>query len=245
MNCRTAEERFCTVTPWRCTSAGRLRERGLHAVVDVDRVDVGVGAEREGDGQAVAAVVAARSTSCRASGRRRRPGLRAAARRSLRPPRPRRPDSVAVTWTCGGTMSGNCATGMRSSASAPAIVMMIAMTIASRGRSTKTAEIMRARQVRGAWAAHRSAAASAGAGFDARCRGGRAARRRPRSSRPPSGRRRSRRSSGVLWPSWTPALLGLVAVAHHLDVVALLVGQDGGARDRRAPRWLRRLRAGR
>jgi len=39
-------------------------------------------------------------------------------------------------------MSGNCATGMRRSASAPAIVMTNAMTIASRGRSTKTAEII-------------------------------------------------------------------------------------------------------
>jgi len=35
-------------------------------------------------------------------------------------------------------MSGNCATGMRISASAPAIVMTSAMTTASRGRSTKS-----------------------------------------------------------------------------------------------------------
>ena len=47
-----------------------------------------------------------------------------------------------VTWTWGGTMSGNWATGMRSMASAPAMVMMIAMTTARRGRLTKTAEIM-------------------------------------------------------------------------------------------------------
>ena len=39
-------------------------------------------------------------------------------------------------------MSGNCATGMRNIASAPAMVITIAMTIASRGRSTKTEEIM-------------------------------------------------------------------------------------------------------
>jgi hypothetical protein len=38
-------------------------------------------------------------------------------------------------------MSGNCATGMRVSARAPAIVMTSAMTTASRGRSTKIAEI--------------------------------------------------------------------------------------------------------
>ena len=39
-------------------------------------------------------------------------------------------------------MSGNCATGMRSIASAPASVITIAMTMASRGRSTKTEEII-------------------------------------------------------------------------------------------------------
>ena len=39
-------------------------------------------------------------------------------------------------------MSGNCATGMRVSANRPAIVMTMAMTTASRGRSTKIAEII-------------------------------------------------------------------------------------------------------
>src|ERR1700731_18283 len=39
-------------------------------------------------------------------------------------------------------MSGNWATGMRVSANRPAIVMIIAMTTASRGRSTKMAEII-------------------------------------------------------------------------------------------------------
>ena len=38
----------------------QLRQGGLHAVVDVDGVDVGIGAEREADGQRVAAVIAAR-----------------------------------------------------------------------------------------------------------------------------------------------------------------------------------------
>src|SRR3954454_15164286 len=52
------------------------------------------------------------------------------------------PGYVAVTCTCGGTMSGSCATGMRSIASAPAIVMTTATTTARRGRSTKMAEIM-------------------------------------------------------------------------------------------------------
>src|SRR6202021_815097 len=52
------------------------------------------------------------------------------------------PGNTPVTVTCGGTMSGNCATGICKSASAPAMVMTNAITIASRGRSTKTAEIM-------------------------------------------------------------------------------------------------------
>src|ERR1700736_988746 len=39
-------------------------------------------------------------------------------------------------------MSGNCETGIRRIAKAPAIVMTIAMTMARRGRSTKTDEIM-------------------------------------------------------------------------------------------------------
>ena len=37
----------------------QLRQRGLNAVVDVDGVDVGIGAERERNGERVAAVVAA------------------------------------------------------------------------------------------------------------------------------------------------------------------------------------------
>ncbi len=51
------------------------------------------------------------------------------------------PGKVALTVTCGGTMSGNCATGICVSASRPAIVMTKAITIARRGRSTKTEEI--------------------------------------------------------------------------------------------------------
>ena len=44
------------------------------------------------------------------------------------------PGYVVLTVTCGGTMSGNCATGSAPSAITPAITMTIAMTIASRGR---------------------------------------------------------------------------------------------------------------
>ena len=73
------------------------------------------------------------SISCRASCRRRRPAPRAAGRRWTRRLRRRRPEIPPDTVTCGGTMSGNCATGICSSASAPAIVMTKAMTIARRG----------------------------------------------------------------------------------------------------------------
>ena len=45
------------------------------------------------------------------------------------------PGKRAVTSTCGGTMSGNCATGIFSSEIAPAITITTAITIASRGRS--------------------------------------------------------------------------------------------------------------
>jgi hypothetical protein len=37
----------------------QLRQRGVDAVVDVDRVEIGVGADREADGQRIAAVAAA------------------------------------------------------------------------------------------------------------------------------------------------------------------------------------------
>src|SRR5215831_13238006 len=50
------------------------------------------------------------------------------------------PGKLVVTETWGGTMSGYCAIGIEYSASAPAIVVTMAMTMASRGRSTKTEE---------------------------------------------------------------------------------------------------------
>src|SRR5215218_5548093 len=59
------------------------------------------------------------------------------------------PGKRAVTSTCGGTMSGNCATGICSSEIAPAITVTTAMTTARRGRSTKTLEIMALARLRG------------------------------------------------------------------------------------------------
>jgi len=50
-------------------------------------------------------------------------------------------------------MSGNCATGIAAIASRPAMVMTIEMTQASRGLSTKIAEIMARAGSRGASAA--------------------------------------------------------------------------------------------
>ncbi len=44
-----------------------------------------------------------------------------------------------MTWICGGTMSGYCAVGSFVMATAPAIVIRIAMTIATIGRRTKKA----------------------------------------------------------------------------------------------------------
>src|SRR5215468_9019347 len=52
------------------------------------------------------------------------------------------PGYRVVTETWGGTISGYCAIGMVKSASAPAIVVTTAMTMARRGRSTKIAESM-------------------------------------------------------------------------------------------------------
>src|SRR6516164_9912331 len=50
------------------------------------------------------------------------------------------PGYVVVTCTCGGTISGYCASGMTNSDTSPAIEMTRAMTIANRGRSTKIAD---------------------------------------------------------------------------------------------------------
>src|SRR5271156_1344179 len=52
------------------------------------------------------------------------------------------PGYMVVTETCGGTISGYCATGIARKANAPAIVVTMAMTIARRGRSTKIADNM-------------------------------------------------------------------------------------------------------
>src|SRR5882724_11272807 len=54
------------------------------------------------------------------------------------------PGYRVVTETCGGTISGNCATGIWKIAKRPARVMTIETTNASRGRSMKMPDIMAA-----------------------------------------------------------------------------------------------------
>ncbi len=60
MNCSTAAERFSTMRPCELHLLRQLRQRGLHPIVDVDRIGIGVGPRQEADGQVVAAVIAAR-----------------------------------------------------------------------------------------------------------------------------------------------------------------------------------------
>src|SRR5579859_506856 len=128
-----------------------------------------------------------------------------------------------VTW--GGTMSGNCATGIRNIESAPASVIRMAMTIARRGRSTKTAEIIRLlsrlrcrrRGRRGARRHLNAGAHALDAVHDYRFAVGQAAQDRGRDR------------SGLA--KLDAGLCHLVLPVHGVDVIALLVGQDRGARD--------------
>ena len=71
----------------------QLGQRHLHAVVDVDGVDVGIGAELERHEQRVAAVVAADALHVDHLVDADRPAPRSAGRRWRRPRRRRRPDS--------------------------------------------------------------------------------------------------------------------------------------------------------
>src|SRR5271166_3751781 len=123
-------------------------------------------------------------------------------------------------------MSGNCATGMRNSDRTPASVTRMAMTIASRGRSTKTAEIMplsarrfRRGRCRGGGTGHHLDArphpleafehdhvALVQPGHDHRC-----------------GWRRLAKLDATL--------LDTILAIDQIDIIALLVRQNGGARD--------------
>src|SRR6478735_9129404 len=131
------------------------------------------------------------------------------------------PGNTPETVTCGGTMSGNCATGIVSNASAPAMVMTNAITIARRGRSTKTAEIMGSCPP--VWprgpGRYRLARTHPLQALDDHL----VAQREPVDHRGYCGGR---------LPELDPALLGLVVRADREDIIALLVGQHGGARDR-------------
>src|ERR1700722_4857546 len=128
-----------------------------------------------------------------------------------------------VTW--GGTMSGNCATGMRSIESAPASVIRMAMTIARRGRSTKTAEIIRLlsrlrcrRRGRSGAGRHLNSGAHALDAVNDDC-----------LALAQAAQDRGRRRCGLA--KLDAGLRRLVLRVHGVDVIALLVGQDRGTGD--------------
>src|ERR1700733_3644078 len=124
-------------------------------------------------------------------------------------------------------MSGNCATGMRSSESTPASVITMAMTIASRGRSTKTAEIMPlwtrrfrcGRRRRGGTGVYLDAWPHA---LDALEHDRFAFLEASHDDRGGRGR----------LAELDAALLDVVLAVDDIDVVALLIGQYRGTRDR-------------
>ena len=97
MTCSSADDFFLTLTPCAAHLLRQLRLGQADAVLHVDGVDVGVGADREGDGERVAAVVAAGRLHVEHVVDADRPAPRSAARRSPRRPRRRRRDRCAVT----------------------------------------------------------------------------------------------------------------------------------------------------
>ena len=233
----------------------QLRQRGLHAVVDVDGVDVGIGAEREADGQVVAAVIAAGRLHVEHlvdadDLRLERLGDTALPRR-----RPRRRDRSAETCTCGGTMSGNCATGMRSQRERAG------------DRDDDRDDDRQPRPVDEDGGDH-GCACSRAAGDGWRLRST-PRRRQPLAAGLPApadtaspGRTRCKpstitslafaaarwsppRCDGVDCPSWMRRLLRLVLRIDDVDIIALLIGQHGGARNRQHLDRLHALRAAR
>ena len=155
-----------------------------------------------------------------------------------------------VTCTCGGTMSGNCATGSRVSEISPAMVMMMA----DDDRQSRPIDEDRgdhALSSRPAWPpGRRSGYRSRGCrswgcrSWACRSWGRRAsAPATPRHPGAPAGcpRRspchpavrplRDHRGVGGRLAEHDAARLRLVVGVHHVDVVALLVGQHRAARD--------------
>src|SRR6185437_5711207 len=139
----------------------------------------------------------------------------------------------------GGTMSGNCATGMRVIAIAPAMVMTMAMTMARRGRAMKTLEIMTPSSPSGAllWRCRLARRRPAGRRGLARRRCGRHRLSRPHALNAVDDHRvalveavgddrHGRRRLAEL----DALLLCLVVAIDGIDIVALLIRKDGGAR---------------
>ena len=119
----------------------KLRLGEPNPVLHQHVVDVGIGADREGDAEGVAAVVAA--------GRFHVEHLVDADDAGLDRLRHDGFDDFCARarigrrhLTCGGTMFGNWAIGIAVSAISPASVMTTEMTTASRGRSMKTLDSM-------------------------------------------------------------------------------------------------------
>src|SRR5271166_2921605 len=130
------------------------------------------------------------------------------------------PGYIAVTSTWGGTISGSCATGIRVSAKRPPSAMTIAMTIARRGRSMKTDEIM--------------ASAPARDGGDGRGRH-RRVRSRPLDSLYDDllSLLQAVDNAGLFRSQFAEAhtaLAGDILIIDHIHVAALLIGEDRGAR---------------
>ena len=118
----------------------QLGERDLHAVVDVDGVDVGIGAELERHQQRIAAVIAADALHVDHLVDADDLRLDRLGDRGLDDQRRMRRDRRRSPRPAAARCPGYCAIGIASSDTRPAIVVTIAMTIASRGRSTKMAD---------------------------------------------------------------------------------------------------------
>jgi hypothetical protein len=119
----------------------QLRDDRLHAIVDIDRVDVGIGAEFETYGESVRAVIAARALHVDHLVDADDLGLQRLGHRGLEHLRggARIPRG---DLDLGRHDIGELRDGIRVRARSPPSVMTIAMTIASRGRSMNTGEIM-------------------------------------------------------------------------------------------------------
>src|ERR1700761_5486142 len=130
-------------------------------------------------------------------------------------------------------MSGNCATGIRSSAIRPASVIMTAMTTANRGRSTKTEEIMSPSVLLLTRAVRAARLTEAGRGIGRRLHRGTGPHalhtvRDHDLAGSDTGRYHGEERGRITERYVAP--LRLVPRPHSEDIVPLLIGQHGGTR---------------